>query len=468
MDEHVRDRGRRRALLAVLAGVLLLLPHVAVAASDPYRPQQWGISRVRAEQAWGTGRQGRGVVVAVVDSGVDLTHPDLRDNLLRRGGRVVGWDFVDGNDGGQVENCLQPNNCPQDEHGHGTMVAGVIAAVAGNGEGVVGTAPSARIMPVRVLDHSGQGDRADVDAGIRWAVDNGADVVNLSLESDGGGGGGGDGGLGLPLLRGSAPGQAVEYAWRNGVAVVAAAGNSSEGITDYPDGSPVLVVGATDRNDRVTGFSDTGRRDAVVAPGVGIVSTWCRRGTTVCDGATHTYGEATGTSFAAPFASGAVALLRASGLGPGAALQRLRSTARDVGPAGPDPRSGHGLIDIAAAVGAPSAAAAPPEPEPAPRRREPAAPSPEPTSVPRAAGRQGSAGSGPAPRPDPPSTPEPSPTATPGPTPAPSTAPPVASPPLTTAPEPPPDPVARGTLVLGLLLLVGGTSWDLLMRRHLR
>lgn len=323
----------------------MLAPAAALAAADPYRPQQWALDRIAAPAAWSTS-QGRGVVVAVVDSGVDLTHPDLAPRLLRDGdGRVVGRDLVDGDER------------PQDRHGHGTMVAGVIAAATDNGVGVAGTAPRARLMPVRVLDEQGRGTAADVDAAIRWAVDQGADVVNLSLESDA---------VADEGARPQAPAAAVRYAWDQGAVVVAAAGNSGNPFTDYPSDSPVLIVGATTRDDRVAPFSDSGRRDAVVAPGMGIVSTWCREGDRVCDGTTHTYGQADGTSFAAPYVSGGVALLRSRGLDHEEAVRRLRETARDVPPRGRDRESGHGLIDLAAAVREPK-----PEPSGSPATASP-------------------------------------------------------------------------------------------------
>lgn len=348
-----------RVAAAVLAALLVTGSGVAAAAADPYRSSQWGLERIGAPAAWASAR-GQGQVIAVVDSGVDLDHPDLAERLLRDAdGRVVGRDYVDG------------DGVPQDANGHGTMVAGIAAAATDNGEGISGVAPRARIMPVRVLDDRGRGSAADVDAAIRWAVDNGATVVNLSLESV------------SPLPGGlltQAPVAAVRYAWEQGVVVVAAAGNSGAAFTDYPDSSPVLLVGATDRDDRRAGFSDSGRRDAVLAPGVGIVSTWCDPSPEGCH-PDHRYGEADGTSFASPAVAGAVAILRSSGLSAEAAVQRLRDTSVDIGPPGPDADNGHGRIDVAAAVGTvtgssatspspsdPDAAASPPADEDRPVR----------------------------------------------------------------------------------------------------
>lgn len=424
--------------LAVLTAVVVAVPAWAQDGADPYRPQQWGLERVRAEAAWDVSR-GEGAVVAVVDSGVDLSHPDLRGRLLRDGsGNLIGRDWIEDDD------------LPRDEHGHGTMVAGIVGAGAGNGVGVAGTAPGVRIMPLRVLDEDGRGSSRDVQRAIRWAVDHGADVVNLSLESDAAANDG--------RISARAPTDAVAYAWQRGVPVVAAAGNSGNPFTDYPDSSPVLLVGATTRDDTIARFSDTGRDDAVVAPGMGIVSTWCRRGDTVCDGRTHTYGEAEGTSFAAPFVSAGLALLRASGRSPREAVRRLRGTARDVGPPGRDPQSGYGLIDLAAALRRPTGAAgaaASQGPRPA------ASPSPADTDSPPAR---------PTATPTPPSTPEPAATADAPPTPARQPAGDGAGRTPTPAPaaagRPPPETPGTPLTVLAVTLVaLSGGLWEVARRR---
>jgi subtilisin family serine protease len=218
---------------------------------------------------------------------------------------VVGLDLVDG-------------GAPHDERGHGTLVAGVIAAAtdAGvGGPGIAGVAPDARLMPIRVLDREGRGRVSDVDAGIRWAVDNGADVVNLSLESM------------APLpgdVLASGLDRAVRYAWQRGVFVVAAAGNSGTPFTHFRSSTPVPAR-RSDRPERQAGHvSDGGRSDMVMAPGVDVVSTAC----SPCrDGGGAGYGRASGTSFAAPHVAGAVAVLRSAGLSHADAVERLRDTA---------------------------------------------------------------------------------------------------------------------------------------------
>jgi subtilisin family serine protease len=403
---------RRSARAAALAALLSLVGiGAALAADDPYRPQQWGIDRVRAPEVW-TATTGREIVVAIVDTGVDLTHPDLQERLLRDAdGVVVGRDLVDDDD------------VPQDENGHGTMVAGIVGAMAGNGIGVVGTAPGALLMPVRVLDADGGGRVSDLDEGIRWAVDNGADVINLSLESVVASPAGQ---AGLP---GSAPIAAVQYAWEQGVVVVAAAGNSEAPYTDYPSSSPALLVGATDREDRKAGFSDAGRRDAVMAPGVEIVSTWCRRVDDACDPDTR-YGIADGTSFAAPFVSAAVAMLRELGFDHEASVARIRSSARDLGAEGPDLETGVGLLDVAAAVG---------------DRTQPPSPVPTPSPTAVASPEVETAGESPAPlepSPSPSATVAPSPEPTPEPTPSVTASPEPTSTPVTPREPSPPSPIA--------------------------
>src|SRR5439155_2945630 len=176
-----------RVVVPVAVAIGLALPSVASAAprckvqsysydsggrpgtglvNDPLFARQWGLRQIHAPAAWRRGATGRGVTIAVVDTGVDLKHPDLKSHL------VAGAD-------------LQANpNCPpgpQDENGHGTHVAGIAAAVTNNGIGVAGTAPRARIMPVRVLDASGSGDIGTIVKGIKYAANHGAKVINLSL-----------------------------------------------------------------------------------------------------------------------------------------------------------------------------------------------------------------------------------------------------------------------------------------------
>lgn len=349
---------RATRVVALLTALLVAAPAVAVAleATDPRRSQLWWFDTIGVEDAWDTS-QGEGVVVAVLDTGVDLEHPDLVGQFATAQDGRLGRDFVDE---GEVT----------DPNGHGTIVAGLVGAAANNDEGVAGVAPAARVLPVRVLDADGRGSASTVDAAIRWSVDNGADVINLSLEveeTDGG-----------PDPTLTAPNAAIEYAWERGVVVVAATGNSGGGAAGYPDGSPVLLVGASQREDERAAFSDAERLDAVMAPGVDMVSTWCSQvpggG---CDPELR-YGIGDGTSFAAPVAAGVVALLLGSGLDHRQAVRVLRETAVDLGPEGPDETFGVGRIDARAAMAAGSTLLASGQEEPT----QSAAPPPTPAATP--------------------------------------------------------------------------------------
>jgi subtilisin family serine protease len=192
-------------------------------ANDTLRRQQWALSRLHAEKVWRKS-SGRGAVVAVVDTGVQASHPDLKGQVLR------GRDFVDG------------DRSANDRNGHGTHVAGTIAARANNHRGIAGVAPSARILPVRVLDSAGNGNTYNAARGIVWAVNRGADVINLSFA----------GNQIDPQMQ-----AAVDYAVRHDVVVVAAAGNQGcSGPTTYPAALPgVIGVAASNRHDRIAPFS---------------------------------------------------------------------------------------------------------------------------------------------------------------------------------------------------------------------
>jgi len=278
--------------------------------SDPRRDEQWALDRLD----FGTyTADGSGVVVAVIDTGVVATHPDLAGKVL------PGYDVYDNKNDGRF-----------DPNGHGTHVAGIIASTAGNSIGVAGLAPAVKILPVRVLDKTGYGDDTLVAKGVLWAVLNGAHVINLSL-------GGPDRD---PLLA-----EAIDQAVAAGVAVVVAAGN--DGLVgspvSYPGAHPsVTAVAATSPNDVRALFSTTGSYVDVAAPGMSILSTW--------PNGSFTYQS--GTSMATPYVSAATALvINGKGLTPQAALTRLTSSATDIGTKGVDPETGAGLIDVVAALG---------------------------------------------------------------------------------------------------------------------
>ena len=279
--------------------------------------QRW-IDAAALRSAWQVRGRVRTVVVAVIDTGVDLANPELRGRFVRdRAGRIVGHDFVS-------------RGAPQDLEGHGTAVAGVIAAAGGNGIGIVGGAPNARIMPVRVLDAEGNGNDLTVARGIRWAVDHGAEVLNLSL-------GGPDASRVLA--------SAIAYAVRRGRIVVAAAGNDPSarlrGESVYPAALPGVVgVGATDDAGRLASFSSTGPWVDVVAPGVNVRSVGLGGGTVV----------ESGTSLAAPVVAAAVALTRGYGHSLAFVRAGLCRSSRDIGAPGRDPMTGCGLIHAGALV----------------------------------------------------------------------------------------------------------------------
>jgi serine protease len=329
------------------------------APNDPYYAlYQWGPQQVNAEQAWSTST-GRGEVIAIVDSGVDLSHPDLRRKLVR---------------GATFTGCPEdPNGCgngdwesgPSGEapSPHGTHVAGIAAASTNNGIGIAGVAPDAKIMPVKVLTDEG-GSFEEVAAGIRYAADNGAGVINLSL-------GALPGVQALPIvgILDDAK-RAINYAVSKGVVVVAAAGNDFASICGEPGFSPnALCVVSTDRNEARSSFSNFAvSQDLNVVAGPGgaaflsceedVISSVPAEAEGFCTGAVGTpgYDFYAGTSMATPHVAGVAALLTAQGRGVSQVYAVLKSTARTPGVAirgTYTPTYGFGIVDAAAAVAAP-------------------------------------------------------------------------------------------------------------------
>jgi subtilisin family serine protease len=269
------------------------------AAGDPRSGDQWalqGDQPMGAASAW---RQTTGgdVTVAVIDSGVDLSHPDLAANLWTNPGEIPG-NGIDDDGNGYVDDVhgydfVDGAGNPQDQNGHGTHVAGIIAARGGNGIGGSGVAWRARLMVVRVLDAQARGTTSTVAQGVRYAVANGARIINLSLA----------GPASTKDLE-----DAVAYAQQRGVLVVAAAGNDGRDLAagpTYPAGysfDNVLGVAATDESGGLSAISDYGPGVDLSAPGVDILSTALGGG----------YEWRTGTSMAAPHVAGALALLAAA------------------------------------------------------------------------------------------------------------------------------------------------------------
>ncbi|MET9646063.1 type VII secretion-associated serine protease mycosin [Streptomyces syringium] len=322
----VRD-GVRRAAIALAAATLVTLP-AGPARADTIRTQEWALDALRTQDAWKT-TKGAGITVAVLDTGVDEGHPDLEGQVLP-GKDLVGFGARRGDRAWAR---------------HGTAMAGIIAGRGhgdDNADGVLGIAPEAKILPVRVIleDKDPARPRARTARGgaladgIRWAADQGADVINLSL--------GDDSDSAHPEPREDA---AVRYALSKGAVVVASAGNGGEhgDHVSYPAAYPgVIAVAAVDRYGSRAAFSTRRWYATVSAPGVDVV---------IAD-PDRRYYEGWGTSAAAAFVSGAVALVRAAhpGLSPAQIRDLLTSTARDTPRGGRSDAVGAGLVDPAAAI----------------------------------------------------------------------------------------------------------------------
>lgn len=281
---------------------------------DPLLPSQWGTSQdgVDATSAWRVTRGDRGIIVAVLDSGIEADHEDLAAAVL------PGYDFY--NDDPVPE---------EDACGHGTHVAGIIGAVSGNGAGTAGVAETT-ILPVKVLGDSGDGCRGSFNAvakAIRYATDEGAHVINFSF------------GCPVPCYDAGVK-AALQYAHGNGVLLVGSAGNETGGPVTFPANQPeVLAVSALNSDGTWAAYSAKGPEVELLAPGTSILSTY-RDGT---------YQYMTGTSMAAPHVAGVAALvLSLQPMEPDQLRAHLLDNARDLGLAGEV--QGAGAVDAAAAV----------------------------------------------------------------------------------------------------------------------
>jgi subtilisin family serine protease len=274
---------------------------VCVTPNDPSYADQWALSKIHAAEAWDTCRGSGEVIVAVLDTGVDYDHPDLQGNLWINEAERDGLPWVDDDDNGYVDdirgyNFVSYTNDPRDDHGHGTAITGIIAAVGDNDTDVAGLCWTVRIMPVKVLGAGGDGTAADAVPAIYYAVANGADIISGSW----------GGAESSNALR-----DAIAYAHAEGVVVVAAAGNNGSGDPYYPAAYPeVISVAATDSADQRWYLSNYGDWVDLAAPGRDIVSLRAllpnqgtRSGVMV---------RMSGTSLAAPHVSGTCALLLAA------------------------------------------------------------------------------------------------------------------------------------------------------------
>ena len=295
------------------AGVLYVEPNFLLQAADtiPNDPDwglQYGLVNIRAPQGWDLTTGSATVTIAIIDTGVDISHPDLKSKL------VPGYDFVN-NDAN-----------PQDDNGHGTHVAGIAAASSNNNIGIAGTSWGARIMPIKVLNNKATGTYANTALGVIWAVDHGAQVINLSL-------GGTD--------PSSVLADAINYAHSQGTVVVAAAGNTGDNFVLYPARYPnVIAVAKTNSTNNWDG-SNYGPEIDLAAPGTAIYST-------VIGG----YDYKSGSSLSTAFVSGLAAILKgvSGNTSPDTIETQMESTALDIEFAGWDEYTGAGLIQMDMAI----------------------------------------------------------------------------------------------------------------------
>ncbi|HRH87213.1 MAG TPA: S8 family serine peptidase [Rubrivivax sp.] len=312
----IQSRGREHALVQALARN----PHIkfaevdafvapAASANDTYFPNAWHLATTRTTSAWDSS-VGSGVTIAILDSGVDASHPDLAGKL------VPGYNFFDG------------NSNTADVYGHGTKAAGTAAAITNNAAGVSAVAADAKIMPIRVAGTDGWATWSALANGTTWAADRGARVISMSFQNP---------------SSSAAVLSAANYARSKGAVVIGAAGNTS-GYDATAASELMTIVAATDGSDARAGWSTYGPSVDIAAPGVGIYTTTSGGG----------YGAWSGTSAATPVTAGVAALVIAANpaLKPADVDRILQSTALDLGSVGKDEYHGHGRVDAAAAVAA--------------------------------------------------------------------------------------------------------------------
>jgi thermitase len=287
----------------------------------PGSPEGKSGADIKATAAWEETKGSGDIVIAVIDTGVDLRHPDIKNKILNSGRDFVNDDFD-----------------ATDDHGHGTHVAGIAAAETNNSQGIAGVAWNCKVLPVKVVDKDGSGLYSWLIEGITWAADNGAQVINMSLGAD---------------AYSDALKEAVKYAYDKGLVLVAAAGNTGESVF-YPAAFDdyCLAVAATDYTDSWATWSNVGAQIDVAAPGVLILSlvpTW------YWGPSSPPYAFWSGTSMAAPHVAGLAALIKSlkPWLKPGEIMNVIRYSADDVNSAtlsGKDDRIGYGRINMEKAL----------------------------------------------------------------------------------------------------------------------
>jgi len=283
----------------------LLPPEIT--PNDTYYNLQWQLPKIAAPAAWDVTRGSSNIVIAIIDTGVEGGHADLVNQL------VPGWNFYDG------------NSDTTDVYGHGTAVAGTAAASSNDGQGVAGVAWNCKIMPLRVTDTSGLAFESTIASALTWAADHGARVANISFRAS----------------NSSSVRSAAQYFQNKGGVVTVSAGN--DGIFDTAGDNPyVLTISATDSNDQIASWSNTGNNVDLAAPGQDIVTTY--------EGGW--YGYWSGTSFSAPIVAGAAALVLSinPGLSGVEAANVLKQSADDLGVAGYDTTYGWGRLNVSKAV----------------------------------------------------------------------------------------------------------------------
>jgi thermitase len=275
-----------------------------------YSKYQWNLPIIETEAGWGVGKGSTNVIVAVVDTGADLNHPDLKGRLQ------TGYNVVD------------PSSPPMDDVGHGTHVAGVISALVNNNQGVAGMTWYNPVMPVKVLDETGAGNTYNVAQGIIWAADHGAKVINMSLGNY----------ADANFLH-----DAIKYAYNKDVVLIAASGNDNSEEPGFPAAYPeVFAVAAADSAKKKASFSNYGDYIDVTAPGVNIASTYMH----------SQYASLSGTSMASPHVTALAALIRSTNpaLKNTEVMEIMRKTAEDLGTPGKDKYYGYGQIDVVKAL----------------------------------------------------------------------------------------------------------------------